>query len=187
MAVCSVVSSARSLCLATFRVAAAVATCDHRRVIFAAALAVTTLLAAPIASNAADAPITISHAWLRATPKNAPVAGGYVAITNDGKESDTLVSASLPMAPEGQVHSMAMRNDVMEMRRLDEGLTIAPGASVTLQPGGNHLMFLKPTAQLRKGESVKGSLTFKHAGTVSVIFSVGGMAAKNAPGTKSAP
>ena len=108
----------------------------------AAALAVTILFARP--AFAADAPIAIAHAWLRATPKTAPVAGGYVTLTNTGKEPDTLVSASLPMAPDGQVHTMTMTNGVMAMHRLDDGLVLAPGVTVTLRPGGDHLMFLKP-------------------------------------------
>ena len=150
--------------------------------VFGAALALATFIAVP--AFAADPSITLSHPWLRATPRTAPVAGGYVTLTNNGKEPDTLVSASLPMAPEGQVHTMTMKNGVMAMRRLDDGLAIAPGATVTLRPGGDHLMFLKPTAQLKEGESVAGTLTFRHAGTVPVTFAVGGMAAKIAPGTK---
>ncbi len=153
-----------------------------RTTAFFAALAVTTLLAVP--AFAAEASITIAHPWLRATPRTAPVAGGYVTLTNTGKEPDTLVSARLTMAPEGQVHTMTMKNGVMEMRRLDKGLAIAPGATVTLRPGGDHLMFLNPTAQLKEGESVEGSLTFDRAGTVPVTFTVGGMAAKVAPGVK---
>ena len=150
-----------------------------------AALVIAALLAVP--AHAADAPIAVSHAWLRATPRTAPVAGGYVTLTNTGKAPDTLVSASLPMAPEGQIHTMTVKNGVMEMRRLDDGLAIAPGATVMLRPGGDHLMFLKPTAQLKEGESVRGSLTFKHAGTLPVTFVVGGMAAKSAPGTPTTP
>lgn len=152
---------------------------------FAASAVALLLLAAP--ACAADAPITIAHPWLRATPRTAPVAGGYATITNGGSEPDTLLSASLAVAPEGQIHSMTMKNGVMEMRRLDEGLTVAPGATVTLRPGGDHLMFLNPKAQLKEGENVKGTLVFKRAGAVPVTFAVGGMAAKNAPGTKSAP
>lgn len=149
---------------------------------FSAALVVATLLAVP--AVAAEASITIAHPWLRATPRSAPIAGGYVTLTNTGPAPDTLVSASLPMASEGQVHTMTMKNGVMEMRRLDDGLAIAPGATVTLRPGGDHLMFLNPKAQLKEGETVEGSLTFKHAGTVPVTFAVGGMAAKVAPGVK---
>lgn len=148
----------------------------------AVAFAAAMLVASP--ALAADAPITVSHPWLRATPRTAPVAGGYATITNHGSAPDTLLSASLPIAKDGQIHSMTMKNGIMEMRRLDDGLVIAPGATVTLRPGGDHLMFLNPTAQLKEGESVRGTLTFRKAGSISVTFAVGGMAAKSAPGTK---
>ena len=146
----------------------------------AATLAVGVLAAAFAA--AAERPIVVKDAWLRATPKSAPVAGGYVTLTNTGSKPDTLVSASLPIAPEGQIHTMTMRGGVMEMRRLDKGLVLAPGATVTLKPGGDHLMFMEPTRQLKEGETINGTLTFAGAGTVPVTFAVGGMAAKAAPG-----
>lgn len=126
--------------------------------------------------------ILVSSPWIRAMPRGAPVAGGYATITNKGTTPDRLLGASIPTAPKGEVHSMTMQNGVMHMERLDKGLSVAPGATVTLTPGGYHLMFLKPKSQLKEGESVKGSLTFARAGTVPVTFAVAGMAAKAAPG-----
>lgn len=130
--------------------------------------------------------IVVSTPWLRATPKGAPVAGGYVTVTNKGSASDRLLSASLSIASKGEVHSMTMANGVMHMERLDKGLEIKPGATVTLTPGGYHVMFIKPTAQLKQGENIKGVLNFEKAGMVAVTFAVAGMAAKSAPGTKPA-
>jgi copper(I)-binding protein len=146
------------------------------------------LLLVPVVASAQDAtkpsPITVTAPWLRATPKSAPVAGGYATITNKGAEPDVLLSASLPIAAVGEIHSMSMDHGVMHMARLDKGLEIKPGATVMLTPGGYHLMFLKPSAQLKAGESVKGALTFAKAGTIEVTFAVAGMAAKSAPGSK---
>ena len=90
-----------------------------KAVALAACLACPQLFAS--ATLAAEATITIAHPWLRATPRTAPVAGGYATLTNTGIEPDTLVSASLPMASEGQIHTMTMKDGVMEMRRLDDG------------------------------------------------------------------
>lgn len=128
--------------------------------------------------------ISIDGAWLRATPKNAAVAGGYATITNKGAEADRLLSASLPIAADGEVHSMTTQQGVMHMERLDQGLVIAPGQAVTLKPGSYHLMFLKPSAQLREGETIGGTLVFEKAGAVAVRFAVGGMAAQAAPGAE---
>lgn len=141
------------------------------------------LLAAPLTAHAAETgKVTVKNAWLRATPKGAPVAGGYATITNSGAEPDTLVSASIPEAPTGEVHSMTMANGVMHMQKLDKGLAIPPGATVTLKPGGYHLMFMNPSAQLKEGQTIQGTVTFAKAGTLPVSFSVAGMAAKTPPG-----
>lgn len=126
--------------------------------------------------------IVVKDAWLRATPNGAKVAGGYATITNAGATPDTLVAASIPDAAAGEIHTMSMENGVMHMGRLEHGLTIAPGATVSLKPGGDHLMFMNPAAALREGTTVSGSLTFEKAGTMPVVFTVGGMAAKSAPG-----
>ena len=147
----------------------------------------TLALAAAVASTAAAAqdarsPIAISQPWLRATPNGAPVAGGYVTITNSGSTPDRLIGASLATAANGEVHSMTMAGGVMHMARLPDGLAIPPGQTMVLAPGGNHLMFMKPTVQLKVGENVKGTLTFAKAGTMPVTFRVAGMAAKTAPG-----
>ena len=136
---------------------------------------------------AAAGQIEVTAPWLRATPRGAPVAGGYATIVNHGATPDRLIGASIPMAPNGEVHSMTMANGIMHMARLADGLAIAPGATVTLEPGGNHLMFLKPTAQLKEGEHVTGSLSFAKAGTIDVTFAVAGMAARTAPGAAAAP
>ncbi len=127
-------------------------------------------------------PIVVAQPWVRATPKGAPVVGGYATLTNKGPNPDHLVAASLEGTAQGEIHTMSMENGVMHMQRLADGLALAPGATVTLVPGGNHLMFMQPTAQLKEGATVKGSLTFANAGTIPVTFAVGGIAAKAAPG-----
>lgn len=147
-------------------------------------LALIALLLATTAAQAGD--IEVRDAWLRATPKNASVAGGYATIVNHGGVPDTLVAASLPMAPDGQIHEMSMANGVMHMGRLPAGLAIPPGATVTLTPGHYHLMFEKPSAQLKAGQTVVGSLTFAKAGKVDVTFAVAGLGATQAPGAKPA-
>ena len=127
-------------------------------------------------------PIAVENAWLRATPKGAPVIGGYATIKNEGATPDRIVGAEIPMAAKAEVHTMSMKNGVMHMQRLDEGLPLAAGASVTLSPGGYHLMFLKPSEQVKEGQTIKGTILFEKAGAVPVTFAVGGMAAKSAPG-----
>jgi copper(I)-binding protein len=80
--------------------------------------------------------ITITGPFTRATLPNAPVAGGFLTLTNTGTEDDRLVAVTSPIAKEGQIHEMAMENDIMKMRQLADGLVIPAGESVVLEPGG---------------------------------------------------
>lgn len=115
--------------------------------------------------------LVIDAPWSRATPGGAKVAGGYLKITNTGKQSDKLIGGSIPAAGVVEVHEMATVNNVMQMRRID-GLEIKPGQSVELKPGGYHLMFMQLKEGLTAGQTIKGTLVFEKAGTVNVEFFV---------------
>ena len=135
------------------------------------------MLVAAVASGAQAheykvGPIAIDYPWTRATPKNAPVAGGYLKITNTGTTPDRLTGGSIEVAKRFEVHEMSLEGGVMKMRELKDGLTIAPGATVELKPGSYHIMMMNLSRPLTKGEKVKGSLTFEKAGKVDIEFSV---------------
>ena len=117
--------------------------------------------------------ITIETPWARATPGGAQVAGGYMKITNNGKEADRLIGGSVPFAGRFEVHEMTMDGGVMKMRELPKGLEIKPGETVELKPGGYHLMFQELKNGLKQGETVKGTLVFEKAGKVDVEYRVG--------------
>ena len=127
--------------------------------------------------------LAIDTPWLRATPNGARVAGGYVVVTNAGTQADRLVGAAIPGAARGEVHSMSMEGGVMRMAPVEGGLAIAPGGSVTLRPGGNHLMFLGLTEGLTAGTTVAGTLVFERAGTVPVTFRVAPVGATSPAGS----
>jgi periplasmic copper chaperone A len=118
--------------------------------------------------------LKIAHPWARATPKGAAVAGGYLKITNNGKEADRLVSGSVPFAGRFEIHEMSHEGGVMKMRALPKGLEIKPGETVELKPGSFHLMFMELKAPLVKDQTPrpKGTLVFEKAGTVEVEFAI---------------
>ena len=122
--------------------------------------------------------LTIETPWLRATPGGARVAGGYVTLTNAGKEPDRLVGAAIPQAGRAEIHSMSMENGVMRMAPVEGGLAIEPGKTVALKPGGFHVMFMDLKAPVKAGEPIKGSLQFEKAGTVEVVFRVEAIGAR---------
>jgi copper(I)-binding protein len=145
--------------------------------------AVLGLLALP--AQAADVMVghlKISAPWARATPKGAQVGGGYLTVTNMGSTPDRLIGGTSAVAKEVQVHEMTMANGVMKMRPVAGGLEIKPGATVTLKPGGYHIMFVGLNRQLKQGEHFKVTLSFAKAGKVDVEFATEGLGAMHGGG-----
>ena len=131
--------------------------------------------------------LVVSKAWSRATPGGAKVAAGFLTIENKGSAPDKLVSASTPLADHAEIHEMKMANGVMSMREISGGLTIPAGQSVTLAPGGYHLMLMGPKQPFKQGEKVPLTLTFEKAGKVTVSLDVEGIAAKGPAGSGGMP
>lgn len=116
--------------------------------------------------------IVLEQAWTRATPPNAPVAGGFITIRNNGNRGDRLVSVTSPDAASVEIHQMTMDGGVMRMRKLADGLPIGAKAIVTLKPGGYHLMFIGPKRPIVEGGTVTATLRFENAGAREVRFEV---------------
>jgi copper(I)-binding protein len=116
--------------------------------------------------------LTVSHPWSRSTAPTVAVGGAYLSISNHGKQPDVLLGASSPRAGMVELHQNLDQNGVMKMREVKDGLPIAPGQTVTLQPGGTHLMLMALPKPLKNGEHFPLTLTFKRAGKVTVEVSV---------------
>jgi periplasmic copper chaperone A len=116
--------------------------------------------------------LQIDHPWSRATPAGTKVGAGYLVITNNGTSPDRLIGGSSPTAGKIEIHEMAMKDNVMTMRPVTGGLPIEPGKSVTLAPGGYHLMFVNLKSSLKQGSKLKATLEFEKAGKVDVTFDV---------------
>jgi copper(I)-binding protein len=116
--------------------------------------------------------VTISLAWARATPPGAPTAAGYLSIANTGDTDETLVSVAAAIAGMTEIHQMIMADDRMMMRPLEDGLVIAAGETIVLEPGGHHLMFMNIGDALVEGTIVDVTLTFANAGAVDVTLVV---------------
>jgi hypothetical protein len=121
--------------------------------------------------------LVLDHAWARATPAGAKVGGGFLTIENKGTTPDKLMGASSPAAGKVEVHETAMNNGVATMRPVKGGLSIPPGQSVTLAPGGYHIMMTELKGPIKKGDKLPVTLTFEKAGEVKITFDVQGVGA----------
>src|SRR6202453_3262388 len=154
-------------------------TMKHSLFTFALAFA---LSAAPVLAQEFKAgDIVVEKPWARATPKGAEVGSGYLAIQNKGAAPDRLTGGTADFATV-ELHQMSSENGVSQMRELKDGLNIPANGSVSFSPGGYHLMFTHLTHPLTKGESLKATLNFEHAGPGEVEFSVMGIGASGIGG-----
>jgi len=121
--------------------------------------------------------ISIEHPWARATFAGGKTGSAYLTIRNSGTSSDRLIEASTPLANKVQFHQENDADRVMRMREMP-AVTIPPGASVILKPGGTHIMIIGLTRQLKAGQNFPLTLGFERAGKVDLrvpVFSAGAM------------
>jgi periplasmic copper chaperone A len=150
---------------------------NHKNISFGFAAVFALALAQPFTLSALAADydvgsIHIAKPWSRATPKGATSGAGYMSITNKGTTPDRLSCVSSDVSGQCQIHNMTMEGGVMKMRPVESGLEIKPGETITLQPGGFHVMFVDLKHPLERGKTVKVTLKFDNAGTVDVEYPV---------------
>jgi len=137
------------------------------------------LIAAPAgAAEVKAGDLVITQAWSRATPNGAKIGSGYFTIENKGTAADRLIGVSADIAGKVEVHEMATKDGVMTMRPLDKGLTIDPGKTIKLAPGGSHLMMFDLKSPLKQGDALPVTLEFEKAGKVKISLDVQGIGAQ---------
>lgn len=136
-------------------------------------LALTSLLALPaVAHEYTVGTLKIGHPYSRAMPPAAPTTGAFFSISNSGKAADKLLAASSPLASTVELHSHLNDNGVMRMRQVEGGISVAPGETLKLAPGGLHVMLLGVKQQPHTGDKFPLTLKFEKAGDINVEVKV---------------
>lgn len=116
--------------------------------------------------------LEIVHPSIPVPFASAKSAAGYMAIVNNGSESDRLIGATAGFADMAMLHlSQTDANGVATMSHV-EALEIPAGETVVLESGGYHVMFMGLKQTLTEGDMLPATLTFEKAGTVELEFMV---------------
>ena len=134
---------------------------------FAVAAILITMGAVAALSRAAEAELGLSNAWVRPTLGAGRTTAAYVTIANMGTAADRLMAAETPGAGSVEIHTSGMEDGVMRMRRL-EGLDIPPGKTITMAPGGFHIMLIDMEEPVQVGTNMPLTLIFESAGSITV-------------------
>ena len=107
--------------------------------------------------SAAACPVTIADAWVKAAETGMTAAFG--TLSNPSSEAVTITAASSPASSTMELHEVVESGDSMVMQPVEGGFAVPAGGSLTLEPGGYHLMLMGVTDPIEPGEDVAFTLT----------------------------
>jgi hypothetical protein len=114
--------------------------------------------------------VLVTGAWLRWLPNDLPAAG-YLTVRNEGKSLERLTNVTSSDYSSVMLHRSVSENGVDRMIMVS-GIDIAPGASISLAPGGYHLMLTKPNRPINPGDTVRLHLVFAHGAGIDIVAPV---------------
>jgi hypothetical protein len=100
-------------------------------------------------------------------PASPDVGAAYLTIKNESSEPDVLLSATSDVAAQTMVHH-DITSGITETMAPAGPVTIGPGKSLVLEPGGYHIMMMNLTRHLAVGDVIHVELVFQRAGSISV-------------------
>lgn len=112
-------------------------------------------------AGSAQAQITVTEAWVRGTVAQQTATGLFAQITS--AQGGRLVAGSSPAAGVVEIHEMKMEGTTMRMRSIP-ALDLPAGQTVSLKPGGHHLMLMDLKQPLKTGDTVPVSLVIETRG-----------------------
>ncbi|WAL69295.1 copper chaperone PCu(A)C [Amycolatopsis cynarae] len=127
------------------------------------------------APAAGTSPVAATDAWVKATGTDgttASMTGAFMNLRNSGGSAVTVISATTDVADKVEIHETVNSPSGMAMQPKQGGLPIPAGASVTLKPGGDHIMLMGLKRTLAAGDEVKLTLTFDHGDPLTVTAPV---------------
>ena len=134
-------------------------------------LALTLLLvSAAVAEGVADR-VLVNDPYVRAVPPVVKTSAAFMQLQNSDQTEHFLVSASTPAAAAVELHTHTMDEGVMRMRRVAH-VHLPPNETVSLQPGGLHIMLFDLVAPLNPGDRVPLTLTFRDGSSKEISAEV---------------
>ncbi|MEM9532705.1 MAG: copper chaperone PCu(A)C [Pseudomonadota bacterium] len=123
------------------------------------------------ADESAGAPLSVENGWVRLPPPASRMTAGYLKLTNLGTDPVDVIGAASPRFDQVSLHETHLVDGVFRMRSV-KTLTLEPGETRTLEPGGLHLMLMRPVSDLRQGEKIEVLLKLDGADPVPVSLTV---------------
>lgn len=132
-------------------------------------LSLTTMLIAlsGVFSAFASQSVLVSDGYIRETIPGTVISSAYMTLKNTTGEALTLSHITSSVSKRIEIHEHTMDEGMMKMRQR-ENLVIPANSSVTLQPGGLHLMVFELEQSLTAGHTVSLTLHFSEGESLAI-------------------
>ena len=115
--------------------------------------------------GSSDGALAVNDSWTKAT--DGPMTGSFGTLVNSTDADITVTGASSPIAGIVELHETTMVDGEMVMQPKPGGFVIPAGGSLTLEPGGNHVMLMGLTGAIAPGQDVPITLTLSNGDTLT--------------------
>lgn len=136
------------------------------------AVSVTMITSVVYAAEVTVGDLVVEHAWACATTPSAKTGATYLAVRNTGSQPDRILSMEAPVAGHAMAHQTRQEGDVSRMSETGP-LSIPPGGTLEMKPGGMHIMLMALSSGLKVGQQFPLTITFERAGKVEVPVKIG--------------
>lgn len=112
--------------------------------------------------------VHVDGAYARVMP-GAKTGAVFMAIENHATSEEKLLAITTDAAERAELHTHKTGEDgVMQMLKIEDGIVIPAGQIHELARGGDHVMLMGLTRDLKDGDTIAMTLTFEHAGEMTV-------------------
>ena len=115
--------------------------------------AIVLLLLSFLSTVMAAAAVDVETPWVREAPPASTVLAAYMVLKNTADTPRTITRIDSPDFRDAQIHRTVVEDGVAKMLPVEQ-LQLPASGSVTLEPGGLHLMLFDPQRPLRDGDSI---------------------------------
>ena len=147
------------------------------------------LMAALIFASGAGTPaiagsddVVVEDAWARASIGVNRPGAAYMTIRNTGDEAVTLTGLRTDLAMMPDIHETSTNAEGVSSMAPAGQIEIAPGESVSLEPGGLHAMLMRLQRPMVEGENFSLTLDFSDGGEIAIEVPILGIAARGPEG-----
>ena len=112
--------------------------------------------------------LVLSDFWIKKVIANNKITAGYIKIENKNEKNERLISVESNFSKRTELHYMNIKNDIMIMKHLEDGVLIKSKSKINLKPRSFHIMFIDLTKSFNKTSYQKVKFNFENAGSIII-------------------